>query len=165
MDRYAHRLYDWLESTDPGLEVRLAAQSGALTRATRAARGGDLAGGRPAYQRGAVRRGPLVLLRGVRGAGARPRRLAHPGGGVRGAARGEHGGAEERAPRDPDRGTAPQRGRRLSVAGGGALHGRPGAADRTAGATSLRAHRSVRRRDHAAARVPRRRRAAVPFPL
>jgi len=26
MDRYAHRLYDWLESTDPGFEVRLAAQ-------------------------------------------------------------------------------------------------------------------------------------------
>src|SRR2546423_9396916 len=35
MDRYAHRLYDWLESTDPGFEVRLAAQIGALTRETK----------------------------------------------------------------------------------------------------------------------------------
>jgi glycosyltransferase involved in cell wall biosynthesis len=32
MDRYAHRLHDWLESTDPGFEVRLAAHIGALTR-------------------------------------------------------------------------------------------------------------------------------------
>src|SRR2546426_3978603 len=32
MDRYAHRLYDWLESTDPGFEVRLAASIGDLTR-------------------------------------------------------------------------------------------------------------------------------------
>jgi glycosyltransferase involved in cell wall biosynthesis len=32
MDRYAHRLYDWLESTDPGFEVRLAAHIGELTR-------------------------------------------------------------------------------------------------------------------------------------
>src|SRR5437762_3107940 len=32
MDRYAHRLYDWLESTDPGFEVRLAAHIGALAR-------------------------------------------------------------------------------------------------------------------------------------
>src|SRR5437764_2294499 len=35
MDRYAHRLYDWLESTDPGFEVRLAAQIGALKRETK----------------------------------------------------------------------------------------------------------------------------------
>src|SRR3989441_4959570 len=28
MDRYAHRLYDWLESGDPGFEVRLAAHAG-----------------------------------------------------------------------------------------------------------------------------------------
>jgi len=32
MDRYAHRLHDWLESTDPGFEVRLAASIGDLTR-------------------------------------------------------------------------------------------------------------------------------------
>src|SRR6266545_1987482 len=32
MDKYAHRLHDWLESTDPGFEVRLAAHIGALTR-------------------------------------------------------------------------------------------------------------------------------------
>src|SRR5438128_12670835 len=38
MDRYAHRLHDWLESTDPGFEVRLAASIGALTP--------DRAGGR-----------------------------------------------------------------------------------------------------------------------
>src|SRR2546427_11925518 len=32
MDRYAHRLHDWLESTDPGFEGRLAASIGDLTR-------------------------------------------------------------------------------------------------------------------------------------
>ncbi|MGH7606019.1 MAG: glycosyltransferase, partial [Gemmatimonadales bacterium] len=32
MDRYAHRLHDWLESTAFGLDVRLAAHIGALTR-------------------------------------------------------------------------------------------------------------------------------------
>jgi len=32
MERYAHRLHDWLESTEAGLDVRLAAQIGALTR-------------------------------------------------------------------------------------------------------------------------------------
>src|SRR2546425_11895478 len=31
MDRYAHRLYDWLESGDPGFEVRLAAAIGGIT--------------------------------------------------------------------------------------------------------------------------------------
>src|SRR5205809_6489666 len=40
MDRYAHRLHDWLESTDPGFEVRLAASSGDLTR-DRGGRGGS----------------------------------------------------------------------------------------------------------------------------
>ncbi len=35
MDRYAHRLHDWLESTDPGFEVRLAAHIGELTREAR----------------------------------------------------------------------------------------------------------------------------------
>ncbi|MGH7568746.1 MAG: glycosyltransferase family 4 protein [Gemmatimonadales bacterium] len=34
MDRYAHRLHDWLESSGPGFEVRLAAHVGALTRDT-----------------------------------------------------------------------------------------------------------------------------------
>jgi glycosyltransferase involved in cell wall biosynthesis len=32
MDKYAHRLHDWLESSDPGFEVRLAASIGDLTR-------------------------------------------------------------------------------------------------------------------------------------
>src|SRR2546429_9868358 len=30
MDRYAHRLHDWLEGGDPGFEVRLAASIGEL---------------------------------------------------------------------------------------------------------------------------------------
>src|SRR3989442_15426894 len=34
MDKYAHRLHDWLESGEPGLEVRLAAHIGELTRET-----------------------------------------------------------------------------------------------------------------------------------
>src|SRR6266516_2916445 len=46
MDRYAHRLYDWLESTDPGFEVRLAAQIGALTRETK---DGRQSGGYPRW--------------------------------------------------------------------------------------------------------------------
>jgi glycosyltransferase involved in cell wall biosynthesis len=32
VDKYAHRLHDWLESGDPGFEVRLAAHIGELTR-------------------------------------------------------------------------------------------------------------------------------------
>src|SRR3989441_10846425 len=32
MDRYAHRLHDWLESTDPGFEARLAGSIGDPTR-------------------------------------------------------------------------------------------------------------------------------------
>ncbi len=32
MDKYAHRLHDWLESSDLGIQVRLAAHIGALTR-------------------------------------------------------------------------------------------------------------------------------------
>src|SRR6266545_1839288 len=32
MDKYAHRLHDWLESTDPGFEIGLAAHIGELTR-------------------------------------------------------------------------------------------------------------------------------------
>src|SRR5260370_21955748 len=35
MDKYAHRLNDWLESTDAGVEVRLAAHIGELTREAR----------------------------------------------------------------------------------------------------------------------------------
>lgn len=35
MDRYAHRLHDWLESSRPDLEVRLAAHIGDLTRERR----------------------------------------------------------------------------------------------------------------------------------
>jgi len=32
MDKYAHRLHDWLESSDLRFQVRLAAHIGALTR-------------------------------------------------------------------------------------------------------------------------------------
>ena len=39
MDKYAHRLHDWLESGEPGLEVRLAAHIGELTREKRDGRG------------------------------------------------------------------------------------------------------------------------------
>src|SRR6266516_614915 len=35
MDKYGHRLHDWLESSEPALEVRLAAHIGELTRETR----------------------------------------------------------------------------------------------------------------------------------
>ena len=35
MDKYAHRLHDWLETTHPGVEVRLAAHIGELTREAR----------------------------------------------------------------------------------------------------------------------------------
>src|SRR5438093_9342108 len=35
MDKYGHRLHDWLESSEPSLEVRLAAHVGGLTRETR----------------------------------------------------------------------------------------------------------------------------------
>jgi alpha-1,3-rhamnosyl/mannosyltransferase len=35
MDKYAHRLHDWLESGNPGFEVRLAAHIGELTRDSR----------------------------------------------------------------------------------------------------------------------------------
>ena len=35
MDKYAHRLHDWLESSAPGFEVHLAAHIGALTREQR----------------------------------------------------------------------------------------------------------------------------------
>src|SRR5207253_2816171 len=64
----------------------------------------DVAGGRPAHSRRAVRRGPRLLLRVPGGADARAGGLAHPRGRIRGAPRGQHGRAEERAPGDPDRG-------------------------------------------------------------
>ena len=38
MDRYAHRLHDWLESVAPDLDIRLAAHIGELTREKREAR-------------------------------------------------------------------------------------------------------------------------------
>ncbi len=46
MDRYAHRLHDWLESSDPGFEVRLAAHIGELTRE---ATNGRRSGGYPTW--------------------------------------------------------------------------------------------------------------------
>ena len=51
MDRYAHRLYDWLESGDPGFEVRLAAHIGELVRETPdgARRFGRRSGGYPRW--------------------------------------------------------------------------------------------------------------------
>ena len=39
MDRYAHRLHDWLESSDFGFRVQLAAHVGALTRDSAGRRG------------------------------------------------------------------------------------------------------------------------------
>ncbi|HWC75510.1 MAG TPA: hypothetical protein VG454_16405, partial [Gemmatimonadales bacterium] len=39
MDKYAHRLHDWLESGEFGLNVRLAAHIGALTRDSSGRRG------------------------------------------------------------------------------------------------------------------------------
>ena len=39
MDKYAHRLHDWLESSDFGFQVRLAAHIGALTRESGGRRG------------------------------------------------------------------------------------------------------------------------------
>ena len=39
MDKYAHRLHDWLESSDLGFQVRLAAHIGALTRDSAGRRG------------------------------------------------------------------------------------------------------------------------------
>jgi glycosyltransferase involved in cell wall biosynthesis len=50
MDRYAHRLHDWLESTEPGFRVRLAAHIGALTRQS-----GDGFPGRRERRKGFVR--------------------------------------------------------------------------------------------------------------
>src|SRR6266516_2319243 len=213
MDRYAHRLHDWLESTDPGFEVRLAASIGDLTRdrgsggngrtsggyprwwaqevdptklvlpgpmrepqryvaryvlypwwlrrearhaqgaAARArlhrghrvaqARARDRAGRRPPHQRGAVRGGPRVLLRSPECARPRPGRLAHPGRRVRGAARGEHRRAKERAAGHQHGGTAARRGGRLPAAGGRTVLERATAADRAAGPQALRAHRAA----------------------
>ena len=73
MDRYAHRLYDWLESTDPGFEVRLAAQIGALTRETK---DGRRSGGYPRWWAQDVDPTSLVLPGPLRdGAGAFSRGL------------------------------------------------------------------------------------------
>jgi glycosyltransferase involved in cell wall biosynthesis len=44
MDKYAHRLYDWLESSGPGFEVRLAAHIGALTEEARDGKRGRRSG-------------------------------------------------------------------------------------------------------------------------
>src|SRR2546428_3023721 len=46
MDKHAHRLHDWLESSDPGFEVRLAAYIGDLTRE---ARNGRRSGAHPKW--------------------------------------------------------------------------------------------------------------------
>src|SRR3989441_436567 len=62
MDRYAHRLYDWLESGDPGFEVRLAAHIGELTRETKDGRGaGRQSGGYPRWWAQEVDPTALVL--------------------------------------------------------------------------------------------------------
>jgi len=49
MDRYAHRLHDWLESSDPGFEVRLAASIGDLTRDVGDGGGRRTSGGYPRW--------------------------------------------------------------------------------------------------------------------
>jgi len=61
MDKYAHRLHDWLESTDPGFEVRLAAHIGALTREERARTSGGFVRWwtQPVDPAGVVLPGPL----------------------------------------------------------------------------------------------------------
>src|SRR2546427_90264 len=63
MDRYAHRLYDWLESGDPGFEVRLAAHIGELTRETKDGRAGGArqSGGYPRWWAQEVDPTALVL--------------------------------------------------------------------------------------------------------
>src|SRR2546428_14133768 len=65
MDKYAHRLHDWLESGEPGLEVRLAAHIGELTRETRDGRssGGVIPWG--AQPGGPARAGPPGPLPGA----------------------------------------------------------------------------------------------------
>src|SRR5207302_847246 len=184
MDRYAHRLYDWLESGAPEFEVRLAASIGELTREQPPGRRsgafvrwwtqpvdpvrfllpGPLAEPQryaaryvlyPWRLRREARRAQLIhildhsyahLLASARRAGAQPRRVAHPGGGVRRAARRQHGGAQERAARDRDGGSAARRGGRVPVAGGGTLQRRSATADRAAQPAPLRAQRHLRRR-------------------
>src|SRR5207237_7654952 len=125
----------------------------------------DLAGRRPAHQRRPVRRGPRVLLRSAQRPCPGPGRLAHPGRRFRRAARGEHGRAQERAPGDQHGGAAPQRSGRVPAAGGRPPERRSGAIDRAPGLAPLRARRPVRGREHAAARLPRGRRAAVSVPV
>ena len=49
MDRYAHRLHDWLESANPGFEVRLAASIGDLTRDVGGGDGRRRSGGYPRW--------------------------------------------------------------------------------------------------------------------
>src|SRR5258705_9987656 len=44
MDKYAHRLHDWLESSNPGFDVRLAAHIGALTEELKDGRGNRSSG-------------------------------------------------------------------------------------------------------------------------
>src|SRR3989441_671456 len=125
------------------------------------ARARDLAGRRAPHPRRAVRRGSRDVLGVAGGEAARPHRLAHPRGRLRGAARREHRGAEKRPAPHSDRGAAARGGGRVSAAGGRALHRRSGAARRAAGPAALRAQRPARRRSHAAARPPRGRRAAL----
>src|SRR6266550_3808526 len=194
MDRYAHRLHDWLESTDPGFEVRLAASIGDLTRdrangrtsggyprwwaqdvdPTKLVLPGPLhepqryvaryvAGRRPTHQRGAVRGGPRVFLRGAERALPGPGGLAHPRRRVCGAACRKHRGAQERAPGHPYGGATARRGGRVPAAGRRTVLQRSAAADRAAGPAPLRTDRPTRGREHVAAGVPRGGRAALPF--
>src|SRR5436305_100516 len=120
MDRYAHRLHDWLETTDPGFEVRIAASMVDLTR--------DRGGGGGC----AAPRGPQ---RGRQGRG----RLAHPRRRVRGAAAGQHRGAQLPALAHPLEGADARRGGRVSTAGRGTVLERSAAPDRAAAPAGRRA--------------------------
>ena len=82
MDKYAHRLHDWLESGDPGVEVRVAAHIGELTRDTGGG-GGRSSGGYVRWWNQPIDASRVVLpgpLRGPQGFAARfffyPLRLA-----------------------------------------------------------------------------------------
>src|SRR2546421_12659304 len=61
MHRYAHRLHDWLESTDPGFEARLAASVGDLTRDRGSGGNGRTSGGYPRWWAPEVDPTKLVL--------------------------------------------------------------------------------------------------------
>jgi glycosyltransferase involved in cell wall biosynthesis len=82
MDKYAHRLHDWLESGDPGFDVRLAAHIGELTRDAGPDGGGRASGSYTRWWNQPIDPSRVILpgpLRGPQGVAARyflyPQRL------------------------------------------------------------------------------------------